>query len=560
MQEKSQQKGQSLKGNDGETGFSLDRESVTLYPGGCFHIRSDDTVLPLNEAGDTLLKTLSAEVLNTFIRQLHSSRSADTFNLILGGITQSRNVLTIPVAEGGWLVFGTDYSLERNLRTALAKSRQRYKDMVELSADYVWEVDSDGRFVFVSAHGFLGHPASQVVGMTPEDFIVGWQKDRPSDIFLTRTLIQHRLLTASSRDGKLLHLVISAKPLFDSDGNWRGSRGVCSDITEEKQSETLLQIKNQLALTIRDVSDPGTMLQIAAEKIAHILGARGSQIFYCSDPDKPNFILKAQHGKPGNTKIVLEKLEHQNLVREVINDWRVMAVICFSHKQINGALCVWRREVDPPWTEEDAMLLIDIANQIAIANEQVATHEHILHLSRTDGLTGMFNRRAFFEELERYIQRLQRMNKIGALIYVDLDNFKLVNDTYGHMMGDQVLQKVRDLLMKHSRPEDLLGRLGGDEFAMWLSGAGRQAAANRCETLLREVEKMAELSGKEEAPFGFSLGIAIYDPKSGETLEELVTRADAAMYTVKRRGKGGLSIAAPSIDPAHHHHDSKAEK
>jgi len=120
-----------------------------------------------------------------------------------------------------------------------------------------------------------------------------------------------------------------------------------------------------------------------------------------------------------------------------------------------------------------------------------------------------------------------------------------VNDAFGHQKGDDAIIALRDLLHDFVRPGDLIARLGGDEFALWLDGVSEQTAIKRCGDLLRASKVLEKLSGAPDRPLGISVGIAVYHPSSGETLEGLLARADAAMYTVKQKNKGDFCLAPP---------------
>lgn len=118
-----------------------------------------------------------------------------------------------------------------------------------------------------------------------------------------------------------------------------------------------------------------------------------------------------------------------------------------------------------------------------------------------------------------------------------------MNDVHGHQVGDDAILELRSMLVDHSRPGDVIARLGGDEFAMWLDGMTGDIAQRRADALIKASDRLKQFSGSEERPFGISVGVAIFDPKTGESLEQLMARADEAMYAVKRAGKGGVSIA-----------------
>lgn len=171
-------------------------------------------------------------------------------------------------------------------------------------------------------------------------------------------------------------------------------------------------------------------------------------------------------------------------------------------------------------------------------------------LSRSDPLTGVFNRRRFDETLEAQLAHARRYRKSGALLIVDVDHFKQVNDEFGHAAGDEALRAVARLLAANLRQTDTLGRdaaglvarLGGDEFALLLpetDTAGAEAVAGRL------VDAMAaeplEIGGKP-VQLGVSVGAATFGEGDFPSAEELLAAADRAMYVVKAAGGGGASI------------------
>jgi diguanylate cyclase (GGDEF)-like protein len=164
-------------------------------------------------------------------------------------------------------------------------------------------------------------------------------------------------------------------------------------------------------------------------------------------------------------------------------------------------------------------------------------------LARTDPLTGLLNRRAFLEEMERHIDRLDREEQPGTLLFADLDDFKLVNDSQGHEAGDEVLQRTATILRNAVRPSDVVARLGGDEFALWMNGADHMTAAERADHLCTAVpETLREIAGEGPLPT-LSIGIATREAGSGEPVDSLLRRADQAMYQVKRQGRGHWHVA-----------------
>jgi len=158
--------------------------------------------------------------------------------------------------------------------------------------------------------------------------------------------------------------------------------------------------------------------------------------------------------------------------------------------------------------------------------EKTADQDHMLPL---------LNRRAFVRELTRYIAFADRYNTPASLIYFDLNNLKLTNDTFGHAAGDAVLMRFAEVLLAHVRESDCVGRLGGDEFAILLSHATHAHALKKADTLAAVVQaEPAEWNGNA-IPVSFAYGA--FELKAGDNADAAIARADEAMYAQKRASK-----------------------
>jgi diguanylate cyclase (GGDEF)-like protein/PAS domain S-box-containing protein len=470
---------------------------------------------------------------------------------VAGGGHLYLELAATPVGDDRVLVLGRDVTLDRNLRSALVESRQRYKDLVEISSDFAWETGFDGRFVFVSPKGALGYAADELVGRHPSDFVIHQGPSSGISAFAASIGVSDVEVWMRDSYGKDACVMTSALPLKSTDGRWNGARGICRNVTDQRQRDAaLLRAHNRERLltyvvrTIRDELDPADMLRAAAEATCRALNASGCQIYRLIDKED-TLGLSAQYGNSASEVTVLEALKHSDHFDATVEGWHVLATVTRYRHGTNGAICLWRSKDRTRWGDDERLLLDDVASQVGLANEQITNHERILTLSRTDALTGLLNRRAFFEELARRYQRLARESRPSSLIYCDLDNFKWVNDLHGHQMGDQALIAVREMLIHYTRPIDLVARLGGDEFGIWLEGADENADRGKCQAIIEGARALAHFSGSEQHPLQFSLGVAVYQPGSHETLEEMVVRADTAMYQVKREGKGSWRIAPP---------------
>jgi len=448
-----------------------------------------------------------------------------------------------------------DQTLDKNLRDALIESRQRFKDLVEVSSDFSWEVGDDDRFVFVSRTGALGYASDDMIGHRPEEFIVGADEYDPIP-FVADKRTEDVELWMHRADGGMACVVVSAIPFCDDDGVHLGVRGVCRDVTNERERAVALahahqreQVLGYIVNTIRDEINPTDMLGAAAAATARAMGASGCRVLRIDlgEGAVVRFETAAEFGSGGpgqfGEHFLTFSADEPWLREEEIEGWRVIAAPCLHAGDINGVICLWKRA---DWSDDDRLLINDISNQLGIAIEQIENHESIVRLSRTDGMTGLLNRRAFYdEELPRHFQRLEHDGSSGALFYVDMDNFKLVNDVHGHQKGDEAIIALRDLLHEFVRPGDVIARLGGDEFALWMDGMEAKTAVTRAKQLLNMSHTLRTFSGHEDKPLGISIGIAVYQAGSGEDLENILARADTAMYEVKQKNKGDYSLAPP---------------
>lgn len=179
-------------------------------------------------------------------------------------------------------------------------------------------------------------------------------------------------------------------------------------------------------------------------------------------------------------------------------------------------------------------LLIDI-------NEQKKTEEQIVYLADHDDLTGLMNRRRFQEELKKNIALAKRYNYIGGLLFIDLDQFKYVNDTMGHHRGDEYLISVASCLSSVLREVDVFARLGGDEFGVVIPRCDEQEIQDIAKKILQALAGRTQDSEELTAKLSASIGIVMF-PKYGDEPGDLLAKADAAMYAVKAKGRNDFHV------------------
>ena len=175
------------------------------------------------------------------------------------------------------------------------------------------------------------------------------------------------------------------------------------------------------------------------------------------------------------------------------------------------------------------------------------TAEQLIYLAERDSLTGLYNRHRFQIELGHTLGDLGRDDVYGALLFFDLDEFKYINDTYGHRAGDAMLIRVAGEVSNLVRRKEILSRLGGDEFAVLMPQSSKEDAVKLAERIIRGIAQIPFRFEGQNLRLTTSLGVALY-PQHGASAEELVSRADAAMYQAKEAGKNAWRVYHPDRD------------
>jgi diguanylate cyclase (GGDEF)-like protein len=220
------------------------------------------------------------------------------------------------------------------------------------------------------------------------------------------------------------------------------------------------------------------------------------------------------------------------------NNRPVAAVPVIFHERTMGVLMVTSDEPERVWQDNEVMLMMTVADQMAVAVNHARLFQQMQREALTDGLTGCFNRRFFEIQLERDLHLATRMRQPVSLILLDVDHFKSVNDTYGHRAGDEVLRLLACELREEVQGVDTAARYGGEEFAIILPQAGPEGALAVAERVRVRIEKM-------EIPVvgsvTVSLGIATF-PLHASSRELLVAAADRALYQAKRTGRNRVCV------------------
>jgi diguanylate cyclase (GGDEF)-like protein/PAS domain S-box-containing protein len=540
-------------------------------------------------------------------------------------------------------------------RAELRESEARFRALVESSSDWVWEVDAQAAYTYVSpkVHELLGYTPEEVIGKTPFDLMPPDEAERVRALFNDFAAAGRPACgienTNCHKDGRLVVLETSAVPIFGAAGALTGYRGMDRDITERKRIEVALrQSQENLAESQRiarlgswewdivrgelrwsdelyrifglppegfsatyaaffQVVHPDDRARVEQAVDAALTGAKPYDIEHrIVRPDGSERMLRERGevkfgagGRParmlGTAQDITEQKRAELRLRQAARvfentsegimitgpDHRIVAVnraftritgyreeevtgltseILRSgrhdagyYRQIASAIHdsghwqgeIWNRRKDgtdfPGWlnvsvVRDEAgaiMNYIGVFSDITLIKEARDELEYAVH---HDALTRLPNPLLFRDRLEQALAMARRTGTGVALLSVDLDRFKLINDTLGREAGDLLLQAVAQRLTGCVREEDTVARLGGDEFVVIQKGIGQpDDAALLAARMLAEIRRPLFLAGHEimTSP---SIGISLY-PQDGDDAAALLKHADAAMYRAKETGR-----------------------
>jgi diguanylate cyclase (GGDEF)-like protein len=212
---------------------------------------------------------------------------------------------------------------------------------------------------------------------------------------------------------------------------------------------------------------------------------------------------------------------------------------------ILGVLFLQDTDATRDWSIDDISLIGSLADNLSVAIENAELHQERERQAVTDGLTGVYNRRAFTENLEKEFERAVRHEQTLSLIIIDLDFLKKINDNFGHMAGDEAIRAIGQVLRQSSRSIDFCARYGGEEFCLLLPNTEIDMAEQLAERLRRLIN---EVTIEGYGNISASLGVASY-PLHCQSADELFHKADEALYKAKQGGRNCVYIAAPLGGP-----------
>src|ERR671911_475859 len=435
-----------------------------------------------------------------------------------------------------------DVTERKRAESALRESEQRFRGSFERAATGMALVGTDGRFLRVnnSLCEILGYTERELLGKTfqetthPDDLEVDLEHLRRLLVRVVRTYqTEKRYL---HKDGHVVWTLLSVSVVHDEEDEPLYFICQIQDVSERKKVEkAIIESEERFRSLVQYSSDIITILDTdgtvhyVSPAVERVTGYRpeeqvGTNAFGSVHPDDRERaldtfaeVLKRPGLHPPLEFRVLHKdgswrhLEH--VVNNLIDDPAVSGVVINS------------------WD----------------VTERKALVEQLSYQAFHDLLTGLPNRALFMDRLERALTRADRRGSKVAVLFTDVDNFKVINDSLGHEAGDQLLVAVAERLRACLRPEDTAARLGGDEFTILLEDLTGLGGAIRAAERIAEALRTAFVLGRREVFVTASFGIAL-NSSAQEQAADLLRHTDLAMYRAKRRGKARHEVFEPSMD------------
>ena len=438
----------------------------------------------------------------------------------------------------GTLIDITDRKMTEN---ALRDSERGYRLLIERMREGLAQVDNHNVLQFVNDRfcEMVGYGREELLGRQG-DFLLA----SPEDVELLAEKMRVRLqgiadqyeVRIRRKDGSVIWVEIGGAPVTDAQGVVIGSLGVHDDVTERRLAEQALR-------------DSEARYRLMAENSTDMISRTSSDgtIIYASDASRR--LLGFEPAElVGRTFYDFMYGPDQNEIRDLtalINENRA-TTFSFRMRRKDGNL-VWfettSRSIRDPQTGKVGEI-IGVSRDIS---ERKEAEEQVEFQAYHDALTGLPNRRLFRDRLTVALAHARRMRTPLAVMFLDLDRFKEVNDTLGHSFGDEMLKAVATRLQLTLREEDSIARMGGDEFTVLLADlTSPDDAATIAQKLIDAVAQPMRIE-EREIFITTSIGIALF-PNDGDTAELLLKNADHAMYRAKDAGRGSVQLFTPAMN------------
>lgn len=439
----------------------------------------------------------------------------------------------------------TDISARKDAEQALHRIARRNELLLMAASEGIYGVDLCGHTTFINpaALEMLGYTEAEILGKNQHVILHHTRPDgRPypeSDCPVRLTLDDGQIRRCDEewffrKDGTRFPITLSVAPV-EEDGQRRGAVALFQDMTTRRALEAALRkASTRLAVVIESFYG-GIMLE---DETRHILLVNQTFCELFSIPTPPAALVGADcRGSAEQVKGLFKQPERfVHRIDELLQQRR--AVVGEELSMADGRTL--ERDYVPIFCEGGFLGHLWIYREVTERKER----EFTLHrMAMTDTLTGLPNRRYFLDRLEQELSHFHRHQKVVALAMIDIDHFKLVNDRYGHVVGDAVLCHLAGLLQQNLRKTDLAGRLGGEEFAILLPESNLEGGRTHAERLRERVASTPCVYENIEVHYTVSIGVTVLSEQDTNSTQALA-RADIRLYSAKNRGRNRVEHEA----------------
>ena len=439
-----------------------------------------------------------------------------------------------------------DITERKEVENAVRHSEERFRSLVQNASDIITILEPDGtiRYVSPATEKVIGYHPEERVGTNIFSVVHPEDLERASSIFteILKTPGVHPPLEfrVPHKDGSWRYLEHVVNNLLD-DPAVRGVVVNSRDVTERKQAEEALdRLSRQHEM---------------------VLKSAGEGIFGLDLHGRATFVNPAAAQMTGwDTEELLGRTLHDLLHHTKPNGAPYPLEQCPIHAALEGG-ATYSKDDEVFWRKDGTSFPVEYVSTPILQEGEVvgsvvtfkditerkALEEQLHHQAFHDPLTGLPNRALFMDRLERALTRANRRGSRVAVLFMDLDNFKVINDSLGHKAGDQLLIAIAERLKVFLRPEDTAARLGGDEFTILVEDV------TSVDDVVQIAERIAEIlrppfALEEQEVFSTtSIGVAL-NSSTQEEPADLLRHADLAMYRAKHRGKARYEVFEPSMD------------
>ena len=457
-------------------------------------------------------------------------------------ISTTRVELPPPQAGLGVVASFVDVSNAIETRHALEKNEQRFRDLTELSADWYWEQDAEFRFLDMSigAQTRVGIPPQSFIGKHRWDF--PWFNMTEADWAAHRAALERhepfRDLQLRRREagGEVTIISVSGKPMFDAQGRFTGYRGVGRNITQRKRTKRSLREIVERFRSLTELSsdwywemDAELRFTYVSEGIRKVRGVAPESLIGKRRWDSTD-IVGGDEEMARHRATMEAHLPFKDFVLARTNADGKVTHVSHTGKPIFDDQGIFRG-------------YRGVARDISA---RVRAEVDLARMAHYDALTGLPNRTLLQRRLKRAMARADRGQTLLAVMFLDLDQFKEINDSLGHAVGDAVLKEIALRLESCLRATDTVARLGGDEFTIVLEDVRTvEEIARVSDKLLQAIAERAEVSG-HELHLSTSIGVTVY-PLDDHDADALLRNADLAMYHAKQEGRNNVQFFAQDM-------------